>query len=58
MIVVTRSLNYGRNSENGKGVGEVFERNITDVASISPGYEPQSLKYLLSGPLQKKVADS
>lgn len=28
MIVITRVLHYGRNTKNGKGAGEIFERSI------------------------------
>lgn len=28
VIMVTRTLNYARNSENREGAGEIFERNI------------------------------
>lgn len=35
---MTRALICGRKSKNRKGAGKMFERNITEVDSTSPGY--------------------
>lgn len=38
-MVVARALNYERNNENAKRTGEILERNIMEVDSISCAYQ-------------------